>query len=182
MRFRDPPASPTCVGAATRPLRCPLRGLISSLAAAARGLGWRKSSQVKVFCPAFLQKSGRGPGAEPMDAAPQRAELSYAHKAQEGVKGEPSPGVPPLRAAPAARSSAASAHRRNAGRERTPGGGGRNVARSAETAAAGRRGRRPLQGGCGDVGSAERGSVGGGLSRSSSPQARNISLALASQL
>ena len=65
---------------------------------------------------------------------------------------------------------------------RRPGGGGRNVARSAETAAAGRRGRRPLQGGCGDVGSAERGSVGGGLFRSSSPQARNISLALASQL
>ena len=26
VRFRDPPASPTRVGAATRPLRCPLRG------------------------------------------------------------------------------------------------------------------------------------------------------------
>ena len=37
VRFRDPPASPTRVGGATRPLRCPLRGLISSLAAAARG-------------------------------------------------------------------------------------------------------------------------------------------------
>ena len=40
VRFRDPPASPTRVGAATRPLRCPLRGRIESLAAAARGLGW----------------------------------------------------------------------------------------------------------------------------------------------
>ena len=39
VRFRDPPASPTRVGAATRPLRCPLRGLISSLAPGARGLG-----------------------------------------------------------------------------------------------------------------------------------------------
>ena len=40
VRFRDPPASPTRVGGATRPLRCPLRGRIESLAAAARGLGW----------------------------------------------------------------------------------------------------------------------------------------------
>ena len=40
VRFRDPPASPTRVGGATRPLRCPLRGLISSLAPGARGLGW----------------------------------------------------------------------------------------------------------------------------------------------
>ena len=39
-RFRDPPASPTRVGGATRPLRCPLRGRIGSLAATARGLGW----------------------------------------------------------------------------------------------------------------------------------------------
>ena len=39
VRFRDPPASPTRVGAATRPLRCPLRGRIVSLAPGARGLG-----------------------------------------------------------------------------------------------------------------------------------------------
>src|SRR5699024_9981309 len=39
VRFRDPPASPTRVGAATRPLRCPLRGRIESLAPRARGLG-----------------------------------------------------------------------------------------------------------------------------------------------
>ena len=87
VRFRDPPASPTRVGAATRPLRCPLRGRIESLAPGARGLGLRKSSQVKVFCPAFLQKSGRGPGAEPMDARRSARNSPCAHKAQEGVKG-----------------------------------------------------------------------------------------------
>ena len=104
VRFRGPPASPTRVGGATRPLRCPLRGRIESLAPGARGLGWRKSSQVKVFCPAFLQKSGRGPGAEPMAARRSARNAPCARKAQEGVKGEPSPGVPPLRAASAARS------------------------------------------------------------------------------
>ena len=104
VRFRDPPASPTRVGGATRPLRCPLRGLISSLAPGARGLGWRKSSPVKVFCPAFLQKSGRGPGAEPWPRAAARGIPLVLTKRRRGSKGEPSPGVPPLRAAPAARS------------------------------------------------------------------------------
>ena len=100
-------------------------------------------------------------------------------KRRRGSKGEPSPGVPPLRAAPAARSPCAlpwgwrwtkervvedadpyggwetARVPRDILRDRpTPGGSRRNVARSAETAAAGRRGRRPLQGWCGDVGSA----------------------------
>ena len=96
VRFRDPPASPTRVGGATRPLRCPLRGRIESLAPGARGLVRRKSSQVKVFCPAFLQKSGRGPGAEPLDARRSARNSPCANEAQEGVKGEPSPGVPPF--------------------------------------------------------------------------------------
>ena len=87
VRFRDPPASPTRVGGATRPLRCPLRGRIGSLAPRARGLGWQKSRPVKVFCPAFLQKSGRRPGAEPLDARRSARNAPYAHKAQEGVKG-----------------------------------------------------------------------------------------------
>ncbi len=99
VRFRDPPASPTRVGGATRPLRCPLRGRIESLAATARGLGRRKSSQVKVFCPAFLQKSGRGPGAEPWPRAAARGTPPCSKKRRRGSKGEPSPGVPPLRAA-----------------------------------------------------------------------------------
>ena len=104
VRFRDPPASPTRVGGATRPLKCPLRGRIESLAPGARGLGWRKSGQVKVFCPAFLQKSGRGPGAAPLAARRSARNSPSPKKRRRGSKGEPSPGVPPLRAAPAARS------------------------------------------------------------------------------
>ena len=202
VRFRDPPASPTRVGGATRPLRCPLRGRIVSLAAAARGLGWWKSSQVKVFCPAFLQKSGRGPGAEPLDARRSARNAPMLTKRRRGSKGETSPGVPPLRAAPAARSPCdlrtSAVIRRRAGMEprpyrglaergkvgggrtfgssRTPtptaggkravcrviycdiitrpGGGRRNGVTPAVTMTAGRRGRRPLQGGCGDVGPA----------------------------
>ena len=126
VRFRDPPASPTRVGAATRPLRCPLRGRIESLAATARGLGRQKSSQVKVFCPAFLQKSGRGPGAEPMDARRSARNAPMLKKRRRGLKGEPSPGVPPLRAAPAARSP-------------------RDTAGPAVDEGKGRRGRRPLR-------------------------------------
>ncbi len=88
VRFRDPPASPTRVGGATRPLRCPLRGRIESLAPRARGLGWQKSSQVKVFCPAFLQKSGRGPGAAPLG-------VSLCFKsAGGGQRGNPRRGFP----------------------------------------------------------------------------------------
>ena len=97
VRFRGPPASPTRVGAATRPLRCPLRGLISSLAPGARGLGWQKSSQVKVFCPAFLQKSGRGPGAAPLG-------VSLCFKSAGGGKGGTLAGGPPFAGGPAARS------------------------------------------------------------------------------
>ena len=126
VRFRDPPASPTRVGAATRPLRCPLRGRIGSLAATARGLGWRKSSPVKVFCPAFLQKSGRGPGAEPWPRAAARGTPLVLMKRRRGSKGGPSPGVPPLRAAPAARSP-------------------RDTAGPAVDEGKGRRGRRPLR-------------------------------------
>ena len=99
VRFRDPPASPTRVGGATRPLRCPLRGRIVSLAPGARGLGWRKSRPVKVFCPAFLPKSGRGPGAEPLAARRSARNTPSPKKRRRGLKGEPSPGVPPLRAA-----------------------------------------------------------------------------------
>ena len=128
MRFRDPPASPTRVGAATRPLRCPLRGRIESLAATARGLGWRKSRQVKVFCPAFLQKSGRGPGAEPLG-------VSLCFKsAGGGQRGNPRRGFPLC------------------GRPPPPGLPVSTAVTSVSNGRSGRRGRRPLQGGCGDVG------------------------------
>ena len=94
VRFRDPPASPTRVGGATRPLRCPLRGRIESLAATARGLGWQKSSPVKVFCPAFLQKSGRGPGAEPWPRAAARGTLLCSQSAGGGKGGTLAGGSP----------------------------------------------------------------------------------------
>ena len=90
------PPLPRAFGARVGQLRCPLRGLISSLAATARGWDWQKSSPVKVFCPAFLQKSGRGPGAEPMDARRSARNAPYAKEAQEGVKGGTLAGGPPF--------------------------------------------------------------------------------------
>ncbi len=68
------------------------------------GLGSDVDWRLKVFCPAFLQKSGRGPGAEPMAARRSARNSLVLTKRRRGSKGEPSPGVPPLRAAPAARS------------------------------------------------------------------------------
>ena len=68
------------------------------------GLGLDVDWRLKVFCPAFLQKSGRGPGAEPLAARRSARNAPMLTKRRRGSKGEPSPGVPPLRAAPAARS------------------------------------------------------------------------------
>ena len=73
------------------------------------GLGLDVDWRLKVFCPAFLQKSGRGPGAEPWPRAAARETPPCSMKRRRGSKGEPSPGVPPLRAAPP---PAAVAHRR----------------------------------------------------------------------
>ena len=173
VRFRDPPASPTRVGGATRPLRCPLRGRIESLAPGARGLGWRKSGPVKVFCPAFLQKSGRGPGAEPWPRAAARGTLLCSQSAGGGQRGNPRRGFPLCGrpkppAAYARRRGAGGGRRKGSSRTptptaggkravcriiyceiiRRPGRGGRNAVRLAKTVTAGRRGRRPLQGGC----------------------------------
>ena len=149
MRFRDPPASPTRVGAATRPLRCPLRGRIESLAPGARGLGWQKSGPVKVFCPAFLQKSGRGPGAEPMAARRSARNAPMLKEAQEGVKGGTLAGGSPFAGGSAARSPCdlrtPTVIRRRAGMEPRPYGGLRNVVGLAMDEGKGRRGRRPLR-------------------------------------
>ena len=132
VRFRDPPASPTRVGGATRPLRCPLRGRIESLAPGARGLGWRKSRPVKVFCPAFLQKSGRGPGAEPLDARRSARNSPYAHKAQEGVKGGTLAGGSPFagglsRPQPVRPRGAGGGRRKGSSRTPTPTAGGKRA-------------------------------------------------------
>ncbi len=84
------------------------------------GLGSDVDWRLKVFCPAFLQKSGRGPGRSP--GARQFAPMLT--KRRRGSKGEPSPGVPPLRAAPAARSPCdlrtSAVIRRRAGMEPRP--------------------------------------------------------------
>ena len=51
------------------------------------GLGLDVDWRLKVFCPAFLQKSGRGPGAEPLDARRSARNAPMLKEAQEGVKG-----------------------------------------------------------------------------------------------
>src|SRR5699024_10582576 len=63
------------------------------------GFGSDVDWRLKVFCPAFLQKSGRGPGAEPLDARRSARNSHVLTKRRRGSKEEPSPGVPPLRAA-----------------------------------------------------------------------------------
>ncbi len=131
VRFRDPPASPTRVGGATRPLRCPLRGRIVSLAPGAWGLGWQKSSQVKVFCPAFLQKSGRGPGAEPWPRAAARGIPHRQRSAGGGQRGDPRRGSPlcgrPRRPQPARHRGAGSGRRKGSSRTPTPTAGGKRA-------------------------------------------------------
>ena len=90
------------------------------------GLGLEVDWRLKVFCPAFLQKSGRGPGAEPLAARRSARNSLMLTKRRRGLKGGPSPGVPPLRAAYAARSP-------------------RDTACPAVDEGKGRRGRRPLR-------------------------------------
>ena len=70
----------------------------------------------KSFLPRFFTKKRAGSRAAPLAARRSARNEPNAKEAQEGVKGEPSPGVPPLRAAPAARSL----RRRGAGRRSTP--------------------------------------------------------------
>ena len=170
------PPLPRAFGARVGQLRCPLRGRIVSLSPGARGLGQAEVSPVKVFCPAFLQKSGRGPGAEPLDARRSARNAPCAKEAQEGVKGGTLAGGPPFaggsrRPQPARRREVGDGRRKGSSRTPTPTAGGkraacrriycdiiprlgrgwRNVVTPAKTVTAGRRGRRPLQGGCGDV-------------------------------
>ena len=150
VRFRDPPASPTRVGGATRPLRCPLRGRIESLAPRARGLGLAVDWRLKVFCPAFLQKSGRGPGAAPLAARRSARNAPCANEAQEGVKGGTLAGGSPFagglrRPQPLRFTDARSYPVPGRGWNPAPTGVWRNVVRSAVDEGKGRRGRRPLR-------------------------------------
>ncbi len=66
--------------------------------------------------PRFFTKKRAGTRGRATGRAPQRAENPIAKEAQEGVKGEPSPGVPPFAGGLAARSLT---HRHNAGGEQT---------------------------------------------------------------
>ena len=59
--------------------------------------------RLKVFCPAFLQKSGRGPGAAPLAARRSARNALCAKEAQEGVKGGTLAGGSPFAGGRAAR-------------------------------------------------------------------------------
>ena len=108
-----------------------------------------RAQRIKVFCPAFLQKSGRVQGRSPWPRAAARGTLLCSTKRRRGLKGEPSPGVPPLRAAPPPAASCAAVTPaiipRRAGMEPRPYKGWWNVAGSAVDEGKGRRGRRPLR-------------------------------------
>ena len=177
------------------------------------GFGSDVDWRLKVFCPAFLQKSGRGPGAEPMAARRSARNSPYAKEAQEGVKGGTLAGGSPFagglsRPQPVRRQvirrragmeprpyegleergKVGGGRRQGSSRTPTPTAGGRravcriisrkiiprpgwwNVVRLAETVAAGRRGRRPLRGGCDAVGPAADRRPGVGTSQRSPKQ------------
>ena len=131
------------------------------------GLGSEVDWRLKVFCPAFLQKSGRGPGAEPLDARRSARNSPCAKEAQEGVKGGTLAGGSPFAGG---LSRPQPLQCRSAGGKRTSGGGGtpplrggwRNAVRSAMDVGKGRRGRRPLRG------LEERGEAVGGRRKGSS--------------
>ena len=135
------------------------------------GLGLDVDWRLKVFCPAFLQKSGRGPGAEPWPRAAARGTLLCQRSAGGGQRGNPRRGFPLCGrpkppAAPTRRRGAGGGRRKGSSRTPTPtaggkramcriiyretiprpGGGRWNAVGSAEAVTAGRRGRRPLRG------------------------------------
>ncbi len=122
------------------------------------GLGLAEVSPSKSFLPRFFTKKRAGSRGGALAARRSARNTPSPKKRRRGSKGEPSPGVPPLRAAPAARSPCDAVgsvvNERRAGVEPRPYGGWRNVVRPAVAVGAGRRGRRPLQGGRGDVGPA----------------------------
>ena len=101
------------------------------------GLGLEVDWRLKVFCPAFLQKSGRGPGAEPFAARRSARNSPCAHKAQEGVKGGTLAGGSPFagglsRPQPVRPRGAGGEQRQGSSRTPTPTGRGEAGPRAAE--------------------------------------------------
>ena len=161
------------------------------------GLGLDVDWRLKVFCPAFLQKSGRGPGAEPWPRAAARGTLLCSQSAGGGKGGTLAGGPPfaggPRRPQPVRHRRVGGGRRKGSSRTPTPtaggkravrriicreiiphpGRGGRNAVRLAKTVTAGRRGRRPLQGWCGDVESEADRCPGGGQSTAPVKTAKN---------
>ena len=118
VRFRDPPASPTRVGAATRPLRCPLRGRIVSLAPRARGLGWHEVWPIKSFLPRFFTKKRAGSRGGALAARRSARNAPCASQsAGGGQRGNPRRGFPLCGRPKPPAARAATGHP-------TPGGGG----------------------------------------------------------
>src|SRR5699024_5430503 len=68
------------------------------------GFGLAEVWPSKSFLPRFFTKKRAGSRGGALAARRSARNSPVLHEAQEGVKGGPSPGVPPLRAAPAARS------------------------------------------------------------------------------
>ena len=140
------------------------------------GLGSDVDWRLKVFCPAFLQKSGRGPGAEPWPRAAARGIPHRQRSAGGGQRGDPRRGSP-LCGRPKPPAARATPRSRRWTKERvvedadpyggwetdrvprdllrgypTPGRGLEERDKAGDRPTAGRRGRRPLRGGCGDTG------------------------------
>ena len=96
------------------------------------GLGLDVDWRLKVFCPAFLQKSGRGPGAEPLAARRSARNSPCANEAQEGVKGGTLAGGSPFaggprRPQPLRRRGAGGGRRKGSSRTPTPTAGGKRA-------------------------------------------------------
>ena len=142
-----------------------------------KGLGAGCRLAFKSFLPRFFTKKRAGSRGGALAARRSARNTPMLKEAQEGVKGGnprrgfPLCGRPPPPAAPARCRGAGGGRRKGSSRTPTPTAGGRrhvcrviyceiiprpgwrNVVRLAETVAAGRRGRRPLQGWCDAVGS-----------------------------
>ena len=108
VRFRDPPASPTGLWRPCRTVKVSASRTDLITRPRGEGFGPAKVWPSKSFLPRFFTKKRAGSRGCAPGRAPQRAELSCAHKAQEGVKGGTLAGGSPFAGGGAARSLCAS--------------------------------------------------------------------------